>query len=531
MSYQTAAAACESEGGQLTSIHDVGEAKWLVTLSLLSGGIAWIGQNDITTEGTMVNIDGTPLDFYWPCSGQFDNSGGNEDYVLLWGSSATGCLNDVGSYGNARSYICKRSAGCRAGDYYTPGDYTLLGNNGIQCSMGYKYPACTSCNVTATCTGISGAKCLACPEGTYQSIEGNMGGISTCRPCTRSVPDGYYVAALCSATTDIVILPCSAPSTGLLARYIKISNDDYIHLSEIEVYSPSDAKLIVKGAYASSYYGSAFSVKPLFDGSVYTFFHSGIGDAAPWLLLDMGKMTLLGSLIIINRDSSQRVRSRISKATVTFLREDFSVIEDSLLYFNGTRHAYTFSLLRNTYVSQICNPGSLSDSLIGSDTTLLPCSISSPGKYVSVACIPGNYNGRGSNGVIAGCSLPSAGQYVASVCRPGNSTVAGADTLVQTCSPTTYPLAGQYAAVSACIAGSYDTIGSDIAFCPVGTYTVSSTIPCAPVTKRGDWACENGWFAPSFSMNNQVKNGVRDILYKHHIFTPCQTVFPSYSLM
>ena len=59
-SWHDAAAACELRGGNLASIHSENENQLVFQLA---GTYAWIGLNNLYTEGTFEYSDGTPLDF------------------------------------------------------------------------------------------------------------------------------------------------------------------------------------------------------------------------------------------------------------------------------------------------------------------------------------------------------------------------------------------------------------------------------------------------------------------------------------
>merc|ERR1712055_73346 len=74
-------------GGRLATIDSEAENNFV--FGLMSGNMAWIGLNDVATEGKMVWADreGTPTYFNWNYN-QPDNSGGIEDCVHILAISA-----------------------------------------------------------------------------------------------------------------------------------------------------------------------------------------------------------------------------------------------------------------------------------------------------------------------------------------------------------------------------------------------------------------------------------------------------------
>jgi hypothetical protein len=93
---------CESRGGYLATITYASEQT--IVWSNVGATNAWIGLNDIVTEGTWQSVTGS----YWPYmhwdTGEPNNTGGNEDCVQF---TATGAWNDA-TCTNTYGYICER---------------------------------------------------------------------------------------------------------------------------------------------------------------------------------------------------------------------------------------------------------------------------------------------------------------------------------------------------------------------------------------------------------------------------------------
>lgn len=83
-------------GGHLVTINDAAEQQWLLD----NGWGApffnyWVGLNDIVTEGTFVWVSGEPVTYTNWAGGEPNNSGGNEDAVVMNWNSWPGLWNDV----------------------------------------------------------------------------------------------------------------------------------------------------------------------------------------------------------------------------------------------------------------------------------------------------------------------------------------------------------------------------------------------------------------------------------------------------
>ncbi|XP_794280.1 perlucin-like protein [Strongylocentrotus purpuratus] len=113
--------ACERLGAHLVSIHNAEDSRevydlWksLIDESFLVGGqrTYWIGLHDVQNENFFEWSDGTPMDYSMWCSGEPNNSGG-EDCVspLSRGSNDFDRQkwNDF-DCGTRKPYFCRRSA-------------------------------------------------------------------------------------------------------------------------------------------------------------------------------------------------------------------------------------------------------------------------------------------------------------------------------------------------------------------------------------------------------------------------------------
>ncbi|VDO34720.1 unnamed protein product [Haemonchus placei] len=93
---------CLAWGGHLTSISDMKENEFV--RSLLQGGSAWIGVNDVQRENIFVNTDRTPVVFKNFKRGQPDNGGHDENCVEMLSS---GEWTDVYCLAT-KPFVCKR---------------------------------------------------------------------------------------------------------------------------------------------------------------------------------------------------------------------------------------------------------------------------------------------------------------------------------------------------------------------------------------------------------------------------------------
>jgi len=84
MNWYEAGAACTYLGGNLASVADEDQDEWVMWhLYELDFSDAWIGMHDISSEGTQVWSDGTPVEYTNYHDGQPDDWGGNEDCMTL----------------------------------------------------------------------------------------------------------------------------------------------------------------------------------------------------------------------------------------------------------------------------------------------------------------------------------------------------------------------------------------------------------------------------------------------------------------
>lgn len=108
-SWQEAEDHCKSEQGHLASVHTQAELSFITGHMPIS---AWIGLNDINTEGTFTYTDGTPADLLPWGPLQPDNWEGNEDCVHIRGMDHVepGKFNDDVCTAT-HEFICKKAKG------------------------------------------------------------------------------------------------------------------------------------------------------------------------------------------------------------------------------------------------------------------------------------------------------------------------------------------------------------------------------------------------------------------------------------
>ncbi len=89
--WEEAKVKCEEMGGHLVTIQDADENEFV--RGFVGVNSVWIGANDIDTEGTYVWITGEEFNYTNWASGEPNNSGGIEDYIMIYSSS--GLWNDT----------------------------------------------------------------------------------------------------------------------------------------------------------------------------------------------------------------------------------------------------------------------------------------------------------------------------------------------------------------------------------------------------------------------------------------------------
>ncbi|CAJ1070748.1 macrophage mannose receptor 1 [Xyrichtys novacula] len=107
--WHDAEAHCRGEQGHLASVHTQEELSFIVAHM---PGQAWIGLNDIDTEGTFVYTDGTPADLLLWGPNQPDNWQNNEDCVHIRSMDHVepGKFNDD-FCSSTKEFICKKAKG------------------------------------------------------------------------------------------------------------------------------------------------------------------------------------------------------------------------------------------------------------------------------------------------------------------------------------------------------------------------------------------------------------------------------------
>ncbi|XP_062340567.1 macrophage mannose receptor 1 [Osmerus eperlanus] len=109
MNWQDAENYCSNQNGHLASFQDQEELSFLTAHM---PGSAWVGLNDITTEGHFVWTDGSPADFLPWGPNQPDNWQGNEDcmHIRAHDHVEPGLLNDDYCM-STHEFICKKGKG------------------------------------------------------------------------------------------------------------------------------------------------------------------------------------------------------------------------------------------------------------------------------------------------------------------------------------------------------------------------------------------------------------------------------------
>ena len=159
--------------------------------------------------------------------------------------------------------------------------------------------------------------------------------------------------------------PSGAPSfSEIQARYIiitlpykPISQEGYLHISELEVYDSSNIKLTVTPV-SSTVLGndSKYNAQKSIDNNISTFVHTE--DEKPWLLYDLGDDKKINRVVVKNRMDA--VKERIVNANLILLNKaqgDLQTIINRLnserdintnyVYktgFSGVQDVYTFNV-------------------------------------------------------------------------------------------------------------------------------------------------------------------------------------------
>jgi formylglycine-generating enzyme required for sulfatase activity len=91
------------------------------------------------------------------------------------------------------------------------------------------------------------------------------------------------------------------------------------------------------------------------------------------------------------------------------------------------------------------------------DTACAACQEPPSGSWVVSACVAGAWDTLGTNTQSSTCSPADPGSYISSVCVPGSSTTLGSDTASTTCGE---PGSTSYV-TAACVAGAWDSLGTN----------------------------------------------------------------------
>ena len=104
---------CVNEGGHLASI--TSDAINSYVREGISGHL-WIGGNDIHQEGVWQWTDNMPWEFTAWDQGEPNNSGGNEDCLVIWGYSGSGYSWNDGHCHRELRFLCSKKT--NSGDAY-----------------------------------------------------------------------------------------------------------------------------------------------------------------------------------------------------------------------------------------------------------------------------------------------------------------------------------------------------------------------------------------------------------------------------
>lgn len=199
-------AAAATAGGQVATINSAAENSWVRSAANAAGftGTYYIGQNDVTTEGTFVGGSGETVSYFNWNAGEPNNSG-NEDYTQVFNN---GLWNDIGG-GGASNFILKRScltitrtAGLASGSSFPVGVTTVThastdasGNTG-------------TCSFTVTVNDVT-PPTVTCPANQSINLDAS---------CAAIVPDYRSLATIsdnCTALINMTIVQSPLPGSTI----------------------------------------------------------------------------------------------------------------------------------------------------------------------------------------------------------------------------------------------------------------------------------------------------------------------------
>jgi hypothetical protein len=128
-----------------------------------------------------------------------------------------------------------------------------------------------------------------------------------------------------------VKIPVANPNSAITGQFIKLvyNHTECLNLAQIKVYAtkggpnivtPSMSKQVTK---SSGYQGDMYPVQNFVDGVGQTFVHTSCGDV-PWIQLDLGSMTTIYKIVVVNR--ADCCQSRVLGTTLQIMDNDGATV-------------------------------------------------------------------------------------------------------------------------------------------------------------------------------------------------------------